>query len=248
MADAPPGTQLQPSMPRPPWMTARDRELWDALVYDGYDNGGPLGDTPLTRRHTLTIGANTARTVDVCLPRQDQNYTGERLAPYASEQWWKRHIERWTGVPWNGDVTVGNCLRFYSRIINVREGDPDQMTASYGPDVLATAGSTRAPDRWMSGEIEFNPDGLRRAEDFQVEAALAHELGHILGFWHTPPGTGFVMDSEVVTSPQTWPAKERYLSQLAYEVGPDVDYPGLTGATPVPALPFLDGLFRWLMK
>ena len=104
------------------------------------------------RRSTLTIGTSNARSVDVCLPRRDQNETGERLAPYANEQWWKRHIERWTGIPWRGRVKVGNCTSIYTGI-NVRQGDPDHM----GKDVLATAGSTRAPDRWLSGEIDFNP-------------------------------------------------------------------------------------------
>ena len=45
------------------------------------------------------------------------------------------------------------------------------------------------------------------------------------------------MDAEVVTSPQTWPGKERDLAQLAYEVGPRVDYPGFADATPTPTLP-----------
>ena len=42
--------------------------------------------------------------------------------------------------------------------------------------------------------------------------------------------------------------KESDLSNLAYEVGPNVDYPGLVGATPVPALPFIDSLFRWIIR
>lgn len=73
--------------------------------------------------------------------------------------------------------------------------------------------------------------------------ALAHELGHALGLWHVEPGIGFVMQATNPRSPGAMPDKERDLAQLAYEVGPGVTYPGLEGATPVPALPFLG---RWI--
>ena len=223
-----------PTQPQPAWMTARDRELWDALVFDAYDSSGPQGDLPLEQRRTRTVPARELRSVDVCLPHRDENVTGERLAPYANEQWWERHIERWTGLSWRGSFFIDCGIRLYG-VIRVMEGDPEQMDE----DVLATARSNWTLGRWLGGEIEFNPDNLPRAEDFQVEVALAHELGHLLGMWHTEPGTGFVMDARVSTSPTSWPTKERDLAQLASEVGPEVDYPGLASTTSVPALPLV---------
>ena len=222
----------RPAEPQPAWMTVRDRELWDALVFDAYDSSGPQGDLPLEQRRTRTVSAGDLRSVDVCLPRRDENVTGERVAPYANEQWWQRHIERWTGLPWRGSVTIDCGIRLFG-IIRVTEGDPEQIDE----DVLATAYTNRTLGRWLGGEIEFNPDNLPRAEDFQVEVALARELGHLLGMWHTEPGTGFVMDAHLPTSPASWPTKERDLAQLAREVGPGVDYPGLASTTSVPALP-----------
>ena len=229
--DADRGPLARPTQPQPPWMSARDRELWDQLVFDAYDHGGAQSDLPLEQRRTRTADPDRARTVDVCLPRSDRSYTGERLAPYADEQWWKLHIERWTGTAWRGSVSTNCGIQLYG-VIRVTEGDPDEID----DDVLATAYTNRMGGRWMSGEIVFNPDSLRRIKGYQLEAALAHELGHLMGMYHTKPGTGFVMDAFVPTAPATWPAKEQELANLAYDVGPNVDYPGFVGATPVPAV------------
>ena len=242
--DAPPGSYLRPRIDQPSWMTARDRELWDQLIYDAYDSTGFISmGKDLEDRQTAVIRSSAARTADICIEPADQSYTGERLAPYANEDWLERQLERWTGLPWRGDLSFGECLRLFG-VVNVREGDPEEM----GENTLAITHTWRNFGQWSRSEITWNPDNLRRAEDFQVEVALAHELGHALGLWHTEPGTGFIMDARVPRTRPTWPAKESSLSKLAYEVGPNVDYPGLVGATPVPALPFLDGLFRWLIR
>ena len=77
--------------------------------------------------------------------------------------------------------------------------------------------------------------------------ALAHELGHALGLWHVEPGTGFVMEAMNPRAPRMMPAKERELAQLAYDVGPGARYPGLEGATDVPALPAAGALLLGLL-
>ena len=258
--DAPPGSYLLPRIDQPSWMTARDSELWDALVYDVYDSTGFISTgKDLEDRQTAVIRDSAARTLDVCIEPADQGYAGERLAPYANADWLEGQIERWTGRSWRGDVSTGDCLRLFG-VINVREGDPEKM----GEKTLAITHTWRNFGQWSRSEITWNPDNLRRADDFQVEVALAHEIGHALGLWHTEPGTGFIMDAHVPRCARaamrtcrdahvprarpTWPAKESDLSNLAYEVGPNVDYPGLVGATPVPALPFLDSLFRWIIR
>lgn len=226
-------------------MTPRDRELWDALVYNAYDSVGfPGGAEPnLEDRRTAVIHRGGVSGITVCIEPADLSYTGERLEPFANRAWLARQIERWSGRRWNGTLQ-GDCGIRQFGVITVKEGDPDE----FDENVVALTKTARVLGRWSKSDITFNPDKLRDAEDFQVEVVLAHELGHAFGFWHTEPGTGFVMDAHVPRSRRMWPAKERQLAQLAYDVGPDVDYPGFAGSTPVSALPFLNRLFRWLME
>ena len=56
------------------------------------------------------------------------------------------------------------------------------------------------------------------------------------------------MQATNARSPGAMPDKERDLARLAYDVGPGVRYPGLEGATSVPALAFPNGLFGWLTR
>ena len=230
---------------QPGWFTVRDRELWDQLVYNAHDNHSTNAG-PLDRRRTMVVAAGTVPTITVCMESADQSYTGERLAPFANESWWREHIGRWTGMPWRGELQIGReCSSALWRKIEVREARPED---DLDDTTLARADTNRFLGRWLRTEILWNPDSLRRVDEFQAGWGLAHELGHALGMWHVETGTGFVMEARNPRAPRPMPAKERELAQLAYEVGPGVRYPGLEDATPVPALPFLDGLFRWLMR
>ena len=78
-------------------MTARDRELWDAIVYDAYDYPIPnpmsengMTSLPLKDRRTLVIAENTVPTIQICIQSSDESYTGERLAAYSDSSWWRR--------------------------------------------------------------------------------------------------------------------------------------------------------------
>ena len=233
---------------QPSWFTARARKRWDELVYAAYDDVSAVTrPTALEDRRTLVLRDRSVPSITVCMEPSDATYTGERLAPYANEKWWREQFERWTGLRWRGDLQVNTyCQMRLFGVIVVEEGDPE--VDDLGDNTLASTFSRITFGGWSSSRIKWHPDNLRKASDFQVEVALAHELGHALGLWHTEPGTGFIMDAHVPTRRPTWPAQERDLAQLAYEVGPGVLYPGLEGATPVPALPFLDRLFRWLIR
>ena len=229
---------------QPSWFTARDRELWDQLIYNAFDNF-KTNAGPLERRQTLVIAADRVPTITVCMDSADQSYTGERLAAFANEAWWRDSFEHWTRQRWNGKLQIGRECdgRLFSKI-EVREGDPEDL----GDNTLARADSSRGGSRWLRTEILFHPEHLADIDEGQASWALMHELGHGLGMWHVEPGTGFVMEAMNPRATRMMPAKERELAQLAYDVGPGEVYPGLEGATPVPALPFLDGLFRWLMR
>ena len=234
IGDAPIQT-IQPRLPQPTGMTARDRALWDQLVFDAYDNSEALGhqNTPLEERRTLVIASGTIPRIRVCVEAADESYTGERLVPFATREWLNAQIERWTGVSWRGTLSGPCGLTFY--VINVREATAaDDLGGAFARTDTRFVVATTI---WKSSEIIFNPDSLRSANDAKVEIAFAHELGHVLGLWHVELGSGFIMEPQIGNASRSWPTQERDLAQFAYRVGPRVDYPGFVPMTPVPALP-----------
>ena len=226
-----------------------DRELWDALVFDAFENptpnmehAGNMQGLPLDERRTLVIDRPTVPTIQICVQSADESYTGEWLAPYTDAAWWTKEIERWTDVTWRGSIRIADCTgEPPNGWIYVREADEDEIIIE---DRLAQADSWRVPDPhgvrsgWVRSQIVWHPDRVRDShlDDALFEVSVSHELGHVLGLWHVPPGSGFVMEA-TVQSRRTDP--ERWLAQWASLVGPNVQYPGLVRVTPVPALPLV---------
>ena len=230
-----------------------NRELWDALVFDAYDHPGAdrdrpdaMSGLPLEERRTVVVNESALRSgrVHFCLQSADDSRTGERLGAYDDRAWWTRQIRRWTNHGWSGEVMVEACTGEPPLDwVYLREGEPDEFDAFDG-DTVAYARISRYRDTHGAGvqlaraEIVFNPDRAPDLEDDDFEKVLAHELGHVLGFWHVPPGSGFIMARHV--DGLMWSEEERRLANLAYQVGSNVEYPGLvrSGPEPIPALPF----------
>ena len=232
-----------PTRPEPDTMSERDRELWDALVFDAYDHptGKPGVKPTLEERHTMVLGTAAATAFRLCIQSADESYTGQRLQRYANAEWWGDQVQRFVGFRWgSGVIEIGACTEHAPKWwVYVREGEPGEVNDT----ALAHAVSRYEPDSrhvvgdWFSSEIVFHSaDKVRNTDEEYFEKALAHELGHVLGFWHTPMGSGFVMEAG---GRSTWPDKERWLAQWAYVVGRGVEYPGLVRGTPVPALPLV---------
>ena len=224
-------------------MTAYDRELWDAIVYDAYDRPTPdpmssgMKGLPLGERRTLVIDDRTVPTIEICIQSSDESYTGERLSAYADEAWWERNILRFTNLDWRGSIDIASCSDDPGNgWVNVREGTLEEFD-KFSDRTLAFASSWRTDDahgvwggdgNWYRSQIVWHPDKVHETTDAFFEKTLAHELGHVLGFLHAPPGSGFAMVSGEQT---TWPDKERYLAQWAYYIGPNVPYPGFVRPT-----------------
>ena len=215
-----------------------DRELWDALVFDAYDNS--VMSQPLSDRSTLVLYPSAARGLRFCIQSADESHTGERLQPYSNASWWEQNIRRFANSSWNGEIRVAACTGDPpSGWVHIREARAGEVGASR----LAQATSWRRYDvtalphtQWVSSEIVWNQDLVSGTREDWFESTLAHELGHVLGLWHTPPGSGFVMGN---TRPRSWPDRERWMAQWAYAVGPNVQYPGFIRGMPVPVLPFV---------
>ena len=228
-----------PTLPIP-GMTAGDRVLWDALVFDAYDY--PTADEtaqahwrralPLEERHTIVMPESAAASFQVCIQSSDESYTGERLTPYTDRDWWQSQVQYFTNHRWSGSIEVDVCdavdlESVPNGWVYVREGRPGEVDDDY----LAQATSWYYFDphgtvsRWVKSEIVWHSaEKVRGTDERWLESSLAHELGHVLGFSHVDPSSGFVMLHD--GPDRVWPEAERRLARLAYRVGPGIEYPG----------------------
>ena len=248
--DRGPRDHEQPTVDEPAGL---NRELWDALVYDAYDHAAAnratldaMSGLPLEERRTVVVDDSALRggRLHFCLQPADGSRTGERLTAYDDPAWWSRQIRRWTNVGWSGEVQVQACAgEPPPDWVYLREGTPDEFDAS-DDNAVAYTRIARYRDTHGIGvqlaraEIVFNPERAPDLDEDDFEKVLAHQLGHVLGFWHVPPGSGFIMARHV--DDLMWSEEERRLANLAYQVGSSVLYPGLVrgGPEPVPTLPF----------
>ena len=205
----------QPTIDEPAGM---NRERWEALVFDGYDDIYGV-------EQSFVLDRATVPTIRVCIQSPDTSATTERLAPYSEASWWRQNIERWTGLSWNGDIRIDACTdEPQEGWVHVREGRPGEVPGRTSAHTTSErAGHPHRAGRWLSSQIVLSPL-MADVDELFFEQILAHELGHVLGFWHVAPESTYIMSYNRVP---VWSEEESSFAQLAYQVGPNIRFPGL---------------------
>ena len=242
-----------PTLPEPSGMTAQDRVLWDALIFDAYEHPTPSPDAedywrssiPLEERHTRVMDTGDATSFGFCIQKADESYTGQRLEPYDSA-WWRGEVQRFTNGRWTGTIEVGTCTGDPpAGWVYVREGDPGEVDDdSIAHTVSWFSTNTHGTvETWVKSEIVFHSEQkVRNTSEAYFKVTLAHELGHVLGLSHVPPSSRFVMAPGTLS---TWPDQESRLAQLAHQIGAGFEYPEFGPAnTPATGAPTITGTAR----
>ena len=209
-----------PPSNRPAWF---DEQYWNALVYYQLDSPGPL-EGRWSRVHSLAAGRAVNFHIRTTVAQ------GPPLDPSIVDRW-RRAIpglmRQFVGAPWSGRITEGTEAVERPGWISIEiPDDSDCASAQYSPLV----------DGGIRGVIRLN---TTQGDWCLATVLLAHELGHVLGFYHVDDSDDIMCTDVIVTGgdcngriwetarfdPTFTPRLARH-AQLAYQIG-RAQYPGV---------------------
>ena len=221
------------AVPRPAWVSPI---LWDQLVFNARDKPGPLDG-----RRTRALNASQILNLDlyVLLPADDPNLANVQALKSVLNVWFRDVIESFSGHRWGGDFEIGTQERtLRNGMVTIRDGDPEDFADSPRTIAFARTWAYTYPDgsfqRWARSEIVVNPDTELGPDDPMeygrwAVVLMGHELGHVLGFKHIDERNSLMYP--YIYADQTFSSTEIDHTQLAYDIGPGVLYPGFIGET-----------------
>ena len=216
------------AIPQPGWVVGR---IWRQLVFNEWEE-----HSTFEQRRTHVLTCDQALNLDVYYPSVE--------LPTADFQ--EGHRSFWRTVT----EVATSCGRFRGRVdfgtdgrtlrdgmVNVYVGTRDQFA---GNNFLAytTRWFSTFTDgtfaRWRYGEIVFNPDveWAESEEDtsrHNFDKVFVHEMLHLLGFFHVSDPASLM--NATYGQRADLEGIEVEHAQLAYEIGPGVQYPGFLRPT-----------------
>ena len=118
-----------------------DRERWEALVLDAWENYPGVNQT-------LVLPRERVPTIRICMQSPDESKTGERLAPYATVSWWREQIAYWTGYCQVDEKLVDRPPRYWARasrepaMLGIKSGRRSQLD------------NTSVCNAWMTARVQ----------------------------------------------------------------------------------------------
>ena len=226
------------AIPRPRWL---DGTLWDQLVYWELH---PV-ERALDNRRTRVLTGEQVRGMEVFFSFPDE--TQETIEAWRTntpdiERLFRRITNAFTTYRWDGTLHIYEEERSLSDgRIRIRNGSPDEFSDPERTLAHAATWAYFHPDgsfaRWAHTDIVFNgnpdlwPDPGLNPQEF-AEAyfdVLAHEFGHALGFGHVDDPASLM--NAAYSAGASWTDRESIHAQVAYEIGPGVQYPGFVPST-----------------
>ncbi len=197
-----------PPAPDPIPTDARFRlSFWRAMVFDAHEcpRSGRCkeGSSFYPEVEDRVIFVLSTTSPDFAIRTHDsagnQTFSSSEIATMRREI--PRAVEALTGVPFRGQIVSEASAFERNGWVTITQ------TSSLGDNVCG-----RARVGASTGRIQIAADST-----CPFRQLIAHEIGHAMGFFHTPDQSGLMYPS--VTNAGSFSSRERYHAQLAYQFG-----------------------------